>query len=102
DALPIYDLRLGLLQRLLGSRHQGLNPGRLLNNMDEDSNNIGLLKEILNFPVMMLGYVAGAVIVIAPSSPVVAAALPVGVALTMVVSYFTAKSLTKVTALRRA
>ena len=101
-ARTTHDLRLGLLQRLLRSRTQGLNPGRLLNTMDEDSNNIGLLKEILNFPVMMLGYVTGAVIVIAPSSPVVAAALPVGVALTMVVSYFTAKSLTKVTALRRA
>ena len=101
-ARTTHDLRLGLLQRLLRSRTQGLNPGRLLNTMDEDSNNIGLLKEILNFPVMMLGYVAGAIIVIAPSSPTVAIALPVGVALTMVVSYFTAKSLTKVTAERRA
>ena len=101
-ARTTHDLRLGLLQRLLRSRTQGLNPGRLLNTMDEDSNNIGQLKEILNFPVMMLGYVVGAVIVIAPSSPVVATALPVGVALTMLVSYFTAKSLTKVTASRRA
>ncbi|MGO1604842.1 ABC transporter transmembrane domain-containing protein, partial [Corynebacterium casei] len=101
-ARTTHDLRLGLLQRLLRSRTQGLNPGRLLNTMDEDSNNIGLLKEILNFPVMMLGYVVGAVIVIAPASPVVAIALPVGVALTMVVSYLTAKSLTKVTAVRRA
>lgn len=101
-ARTTHDLRLGLLQRLLRSRTQGLNPGRLLNTMDEDSNNIGLLKEILNFPVMMLGYVAGAIIVIAPSSPAIAVALPLGVAATMVVSYYTAKSLTTVTAERRA
>lgn len=61
-ARTTHDLRLGLLQRLLRSRTQGLNPGRLLNTMDEDSNNIGQLKEILNFPVMMLGYVVGAVL----------------------------------------
>ena len=33
-ARTTHDLRLGLLQRLLRSRTQGLNPGRLLNTME--------------------------------------------------------------------
>ena len=84
-----HTLRLGLLDRLLASP-AALNPGRLLNTVDEDSDFVGKLKQILNFPIMMVGYLTGGIIVIAPISWQVAIAMPVGAICTALVSGATA------------
>lgn len=94
-------VRQSLLRRLLVSPVTTLNPGKILNTMDEDSDYIGRLKHCLNFPVMMVGYLAGAVMVIAPISTVVAIVLPLGAACTALVSWLSARPLTHAAAQRR-
>lgn len=96
-----HTLRLGLLHRLLGSHTAGLNPGRLLNTMDEDSDYIGRLKFILNFPIMMLGYLLGSVVTIAPSSGWSAGLMLIGAGCTALASWAAAKPLSDAAARRR-
>lgn len=96
-----HTLRLGLLDRLLASP-AALNPGRLLNTVDEDSDFVGKLKQILNFPIMMVGYLTGGIIVIAPISWQVAIAMPVGAICTALVSGATAAPLSRAAAKRRS
>ncbi|MDO5032164.1 ABC transporter ATP-binding protein [Corynebacterium sp.] len=102
QARTTHTLRLGLLGRLVDSTPGRLSPGRVLNTMDSDSDYVGQLKQILNFPVMMLGYLAGAVISLAPISWVVSVGLLVGALSTAAVSWLTAGPLTRAAAVRRA
>lgn len=101
DVRTTHAVRQSLLRRLLVSPVTTLNPGKVLNTMDEDSDYIGKLKNCLNFPVMMVGYLAGAVMVIAPISTVVAIVLPLGAACTALVSWLSARPLTQAAAKRR-
>ena len=101
QARTTHTLRLGLLEKLLRSSTSGLNPGRLLNTMDEDSHYIGQLKQVLNFPLTMVGYLLGAIFSLAPISPVVSIVLLIGAVVTAAVSWATAKPLTSVAAARR-
>lgn len=102
QARTTHQLRLGLLERLLNSRTASLSPGRLLNTMDEDSHNIGQLKQALNFPLMMLGYLAGSLVVITPMSVTVAAALFLGAVCTAAASWATSAPLADAASRRRA
>ncbi|KXU17120.1 hypothetical protein [Corynebacterium simulans] len=86
QARTTHTLRLGLLEKLLRSSTSGLNPGRLLNTMDEDSHYIGQLKQVLNFPLTMVGYLLGAIFSLAPISPVVSIVLLIGAVVTAAVS----------------
>ncbi|APT92646.1 ABC transporter permease [Corynebacterium phocae] len=101
QARTTHSLRLSLLDKLLGTRTKGLSPGQLLNTMDEDSDTIGQMKFILNFPVFMLGYLIGSIAVLAPQAPLVAAGLFAGAVATVGVSWLTAKPLTGVAEARR-
>lgn len=101
DVRTTHAVRQSLLRRLLASPVTTLNPGKVLNTIDEDSDYIGKLKNCLNFPVMMVGYLAGAVMVIAPISTVVAIVLPLGAACTALVSWLSARPLTHAAAQRR-
>ncbi|QPK79191.1 ABC transporter ATP-binding protein [Corynebacterium lizhenjunii] len=101
QARTTHTLRLNLLQRLLSTRTRGLNPGRLLNTMDQDSDFIGRLKQVLNFPVMMVGYLGGSIAVIAPMSSSVALLMAVGALCTALASWATAKPMSKAAARRR-
>ena len=102
QARTTHTLRLGLLQRLLDSTPRKLSPGRVLNTMDSDSNYVGRLKQIFSFPLMMLGYLIGAIIVVFPISWGISLMLLAGVVATATVSWWTAQPLAKVSADRRS
>ena len=101
QARTTHTLRLNLLDRLLETSTAGQSPGRLLNTMDEDSHYIGQLKQILNFPLIMVGYLLGAVVSLAPISWTVSGVLLLGALATALASWATTKPLTKVAARRR-
>lgn len=101
QARTTHTLRLNLLDKLLAASTAGISPGRLLNTMDEDSHYIGQLKQILNFPLVMVGYLLGAVVSLAPISWQVSAVLLVGALATALASWATTKPLTKIAARRR-
>lgn len=102
QARTTHTLRLGLLHKLLDASAKRLSPGRLLNTIDEDSHYIGQLKQVLNFPLFMAGYLIGAIFSLAPISWVVSLGLIVGAILTAIASWATAKPLTGVASARRA
>lgn len=101
QARTTHTLRLNLLDKLLGASTAGISPGRLLNTMDEDSHYIGQLKQILNFPLVMVGYLLGAVVSLSPISWQVSAVLLVGALATALASWATTKPLTRIAARRR-
>lgn len=101
QARTTHNLRLSLLDWMLSSVTKNLSPGRLLNTMDEDSSYIGQLKQVLNFPLVMVGYLVGAVISLAPLSPLVATLLPIAAVMTALVSWATAKIQTSAAGIRR-
>ena len=101
QARTTHTLRLNLLDKLLGASTAGISPGRLLNMMDEDSHYIGQLKQILNFPLVMVGYLLGAVVSLSPISWQVSAVLLVGALATALASWATTKPLTRIAARRR-
>lgn len=101
QARTTHTLRLNLLDKLLAASTAGISPGRLLNTMDGDSHYIGQLKQILNFPLVMVGYLLGAVVSLSPISWQVSAVLLVGALATALASWATTKPLTKIAARRR-
>ncbi|WP_053544891.1 ABC transporter transmembrane domain-containing protein [Corynebacterium deserti] len=101
SARVVHNLRLELSAKLLTTPRNSLTPGEVLNTVDQDSVQIGGLKQVLNFPIMMVGYLVGSTISIAPISPAIAALLLVGGVCTALASYFTATPLTKISARRR-
>lgn len=100
-ARVVHNLRLELSGKLLTTPRNSLSPGAVLNTVDQDSVQIGGMKHILNFPVMMVGFLLGATISIAPISPLIAFLLIIGGLLTALASYLTAGPLTRVSAKRR-
>lgn len=102
QARTVHALRLSLTERLLHSRESGLAPGHVLNTVDEDSNQVGELKQVINFPVMMVGMLVGAVVLLAPSSPVISLLLVLGGICTALASVFIARPIAKISAKRRA
>lgn len=102
SARVVHSLRLELSGRLVTTPRNSLTPGEVLNTVDQDSVQVGGLKQILNFPIMMVGYLLGSTMSIAPISPVIAVLLVVGGTCTALASYFTATPLTQISAKRRA
>lgn len=100
-ARVVHTMRLELSGRLLTSPKNSIAPGAVLNTVDQDSVQVGGMKNILNFPVAMVGFLLGATVSIAPISPMIAVLLVLGGVLTAVASYLTAAPLTKVSARRR-
>ncbi|BAU95881.1 ABC transporter TetA [Corynebacterium suranareeae] len=101
SARVVHSLRLELSGKLVSTPRNSLTPGEVLNTVDQDSVQVGGLKQILNFPVMMVGYLLGSTFSIAPISPLIAGLLVVGGVCTALASYFTATPLTKISAHRR-
>lgn len=101
SARVVHNLRLELSGKLVTTPRNSLTPGEMLNTVDQDSVQIGGLKQVLNFPIMMVGYLLGSTISIAPISPLIAVLLVVGGVFTALASYFTATPLTKISAKRR-
>lgn len=98
----VHSLRLDLARLLMRASPRSLTPGELLSTVDEDSSQLGDLKEVLNFPMAMLGFLIGSVAVLAPISITLAVLLPVGGLATAWVSSLTARPVTRVAAKRRA
>lgn len=101
QARTTHSLRLGLLDRLLGARTRGIAPGMILNTMDEDSHFVGQLKQAINFPLIMVGYLVSSAFTLMPMSLFVGVMLLVGAVIVSIISFATAKPLTKVAAARR-
>ncbi|MGP6173172.1 ABC transporter transmembrane domain-containing protein [Corynebacterium sp. A21] len=102
SARTVHTMRLELSGKLLRAHHRRLAPGTVLNTVDQDSVQVGELKQILNFPVMMIGFLIGSTIALIPISPVIALLLPIVGVGTGLASWLTAKPLTQVSARRRA
>lgn len=101
SARVVHTLRLELSEKLLTTPRNSLSPGMVLNTVDQDSVQIGGLKNILNFPVAMVGFLLGSTIAIAPISPLIAVLLVMGGVVTALGSYLTSGPLTRVSAKRR-
>lgn len=97
----VHSLRLDLTRLLMRGAPRTLTPGEVLNTVDEDSTQLGDLKEILNFPMMMLGFLIASALVLVPISWKLAVLLPLGGAATAWVSSLTAKPISRVSGQRR-
>lgn len=96
----IHDLRLFTVRRLLGS-NANLNSGEVLSTVDEDSNQLGQLKFLFDFPLVMAGFVVSSSVVLWELSPLVSALLILGAVCTALASAATAKPIARVSAQRR-
>lgn len=101
SARVVHTLRLELSRMLLDTPRNTLSPGAVLNTVDQDSVQVGALKNILNFPVGMVGFLLGSTIAIAPISPLIAVLLVCGGLSTALASYLTSGPLTRISARRR-
>ncbi|WP_027012347.1 ABC transporter transmembrane domain-containing protein [Corynebacterium freiburgense] len=98
----VHSLRLELTRLLTQSSPKTLTPGEVLNTVDEDSTQLGDLKELLSFPMFMVGFLIGSALVIVPISWQIAVLLPLGGLVTAWGSSLTAKPISKVSGQRRA
>lgn len=96
-----HDMRLELVQRLVQGR-SSKTPGEILNTVDEDVQQIGDAKQILNFPLVMAAYLASTIVVIAQFSWQIALIMLVGGVGTAIASYFTGKAISAISRNRRA
>lgn len=102
SARTVHTMRLELTRKLLRAPQRNFSPGVVLNTVDQDSVQVGELKQALNFPVMMVGFLIGSTFALVPISPVIATLLPLGGLLTAAASWLTAKPLTRISRRRRA
>ena len=100
-ARVVHNTRLFLTARLLRSRDIRHSPGTILSTVDTDTKTCADVREITAFPVMMIGYLIGATVGIAPISLTIALLLPVGALLTAGAAAVTARPITRVSAARR-
>lgn len=100
QARTVHNLRLFLTGRLI-QVGAPLNSGEVLNTVDEDTNQLGHVKFILNFPVVMIGFLITSAIVLWGGSPWISLLILTGGIATAVASYFTSKPVAKVSRDRR-
>lgn len=101
SARVAHDLRLEAIATLV-ARKSTQTPGQLLNTVDEDVLQLGEVKQVLNFPLVMVTYLAATSAVIGAFSPTLGAVIIGGGVGTAVASYFTGRAITKVSSSRRA
>ena len=89
-ARVVHNTRLFLTARLLRSRDIRHSPGTILSTVDTDTKTCADVREITAFPVIMIGYLIGATVGIAPISLTIALLLPVGALLTASAAVFLA------------
>lgn len=100
-ARTVHSLRLSLTRRLLQSEPTDMTPGEVLNTIDGDSHQVGELKEILNFPVMMAAYLLGTAVAVGFSHPVLGLLVLLAGIVTTATTFATARPLARVAARRR-
>ncbi|WP_303376916.1 ABC transporter ATP-binding protein [Corynebacterium sp.] len=100
-ARTVHSVRLSLTERLVGAEPTELTPGQVLNTVDGDSFQVGELKEVLNWPVMMVAYLLGSAVAVGVAHPVLGGLLVLAGVLTTVTTFATAGPLARVGARRR-
>lgn len=101
SARTVHSVRLSLTERLLAAEPTELTPGQVLNTVDGDSYQAGELKEILNWPVMMVAYLLGSAVAVGFSHPLLGWLLVLAGILTTLTTFATAGPLARVAARRR-
>lgn len=101
QARVIHRLRLELTSDVLQRGAGKLTPGSLLNTVDEDANQLGELKQVLGFPVVMTAYVCSAALVMLQMHVPLGLFMLLGGAATALASHLTGNILTKVSKRRR-
>ncbi|KAB1503906.1 ABC transporter ATP-binding protein [Corynebacterium sp. 320] len=100
EARAVHDLRLLLTGRLIQAGRP-VHSGTVLNTVDEDSKQLGQLKQILNFPLVMLGFLFASAVTLWAASPWISLLLVLGGASTAVTSYVTSAPIARVARQRR-
>ena len=100
-ARTVHSVRMSLTRRLVGAVPTSLTPGQVLNTVDGDSHQVGEMKEILNWPVMMVAYLLGSAVAIGVSHPLLGVLLVLAGVVTTVATFATAGPLARVAARRR-
>lgn len=108
EARTVHSMRMTLLAPLLRNNQsaaaQGaaeLSPGEILSTVGEDSAQLGELKYVFNFPVVMTAFSLSSAVVIAQFSPLVAGVTVAGVIATTVVALGTSGPVVRVSSERR-
>lgn len=97
----IHTMRVYLTDRMLAKGAGKMSPGTVLNTVDADVETTVNFRRSIHFPIMMLGYIMGAVIGLWTISPLIAVLVPVGAVIVAVVAWLTAKPITKISGERR-
>ncbi|MDR7328665.1 ABC transporter transmembrane domain-containing protein [Corynebacterium guangdongense] len=96
----IHVLRLTLLGRLVS----GVTPrssGEILNTVDADSTQLGMIRYLLDWPLYMVGYLLGSLIVVWPISPWLSLSVLAATLLTVSSAFATARPIARVARRRR-
>ena len=100
-ARTVHSVRMSLTERLLRAEPTEMTPGQVLNTVDGDSFQVGELKEVLNWPVMMVAYLLGSAVAVGVAHPLLGGMLVAAGVLTTVTTFATAGPLARVGARRR-
>ena len=79
-----------------------MSPGTVLNTIDADANTVGRYRELLSFPLMAIGYAAGAMVAMWSVSPWISLAIPASALIIALFAAWTAGPVTRVSLKRRA
>lgn len=96
-----HSIRMHLSDKLTTATAINHSPGTILSTVDADATTIAKVRRVFMFPLMILSYVIGASVGIAPISPIIAVLFPVGGVVLSVVAALSARPITMVSAQRR-
>lgn len=96
-----HSIRMHLCEKLTTMPMVDQSPGTLLSTVDADVSTVAKVRNIFMFPLMILSYVAGASLSIAPISQVIAVLFPAGAVVLSIVAAMSAKPITSVAMQRR-
>ncbi|QGU02030.1 Alpha-hemolysin translocation ATP-binding protein HlyB [Corynebacterium kalinowskii] len=95
-----HDLRLELIAKLIRTKVDKT-PGELLNTTDEDIQQLSDVKQVLNFPLGMVAYLASTAVVVGQFSLPLSLIVLCGGIGTAIASYFTGKAISRASSNRR-
>lgn len=101
SARTVHSVRMSLTSRLVGAVPTSQTPGEVLNTVDADSYQAGELKQIANWPVMMIAYLLGSAVVVGVAHPLLGVLMLVGGVVTTAATLMTAGPLARVAGRRR-
>ena len=93
--------RVHLTRHLLDHPKKSLAPGEILSTVDADTQQVSNLRQITDFPLIMVSYIGGATIVVAPISGWLAALIVLGGLSTAIAAMLTTRPIEKIATHRR-